>query len=124
MAELYTPRTKLKLKKLTSAAQDGTLLPQVVADKQKQIISDFESRPKEQPPIQRQLPSRVNKKQRAKSADATSRGRARVASARERRPARHSSGRRPEVADAGRRVGVGAVLGLREHGCRRGRRHR
>ena len=88
---------------------DGTLLPQVAADKQKQIISDFESRPKERPPIQRQLPSRVNKKQRAKSADATSRGRARVASARERRPARHSSDSRPEVADAGRRRTTGAL---------------
>ena len=103
MAELYTPRTKLKLKKLTSAAQDGTLLPQVVADKQKQIISDFESRPEERPPIQRQLPTHQSKKQRKSSTDVAARGRARVASARERRPARHSSGRRPEVADAGRR---------------------
>ncbi len=109
MAELYTPRTKLKLKKLTSAAQDGTLLPQVVADKQKQIISDFESRPKERPPIQRRPPTHQSKKRRAKSADATSRGRARVASARERRPARHSSDSRPEVADAGRRRTTGAL---------------
>ena len=103
MALDYTPRTKLKLKKLTSAAQDGTLLPQVVADKQKQIISDFESRPEERPPIQRQLPTHQSKKQRKSSTDVAARGRARVASARERRPARHSSGRRPEVADAGRR---------------------
>ncbi len=109
MADLYTPRTKLKLKKLTSAAQDGTLLPQVVADKQKQIISDFESRPKERPPIQRRPPTHQSKKRRAKSADATSRGRARVASARERRPARHSSDSRPEVADAGRRRTTGAL---------------
>ena len=103
MADLYTPRTKDKLKRIALAQLDGILLPQVAADQQRQLIRDFESRPKARPPIQRQLPSRVNKKQRAKSADATSRGRARVASARERRPARHSSGRRPEVADAGRR---------------------
>ena len=109
MADLYTPRTKDKLKGIALAQLDGILLPQVAADQQRQLIRDFESRPKARPPIQRQLPSRVNKKQRAKSADATSRGRARVASARERRPARHSSGRRPEVADAGRRRTTGAL---------------
>ena len=103
MADLYTPRTKLKLRSITLAQLDGTLLPQVAADKQKQIISDFESRPKERPPIQRQLPSHQSKKQRKSSTDVASRGRARVPTARERRPARNASDRRPEVADAGRR---------------------
>ena len=78
MALDYTPRTKLKLKNLTSAARDGILLEEVAADKQKQIIRDFESRPKERAPIQRQLPSHQSKKQRKSSTDVAARGRARA----------------------------------------------
>ena len=103
MADLYTPRTKDKLKRIALAQRDGILLPQVAADQQRQIIRDFESRPKVRPPFQRQLPSHQSKKQRKSSTDVASRGRARVASARARQPARNASDRRPDVADAGRR---------------------
>ena len=37
MADLYTPRTKDKLKRIALAQLDGILLPQVAADQQRRL---------------------------------------------------------------------------------------